>query len=101
MNDNELRPRCSVRFTASPEADLDALNGSTDLREALECDSMDFLTFVEELYTRTGVDVPERDYPALASLDGCLSYLAAQARLALRSPDASGLRAATTTTSGH
>ena len=67
MNDNELRPRCSVRFTASPEADLDALNGSTDLREALEFDSMDFLTFVEELYTRTGVDVPNattRRWPA-------------------------------------
>jgi acyl carrier protein len=41
----------------------------------VELDSMDFLTFVEELFTRTGVDVPERDYPSLTTVERCVTYL--------------------------
>jgi acyl carrier protein len=63
----------------APEADIDSLAPDADLREELELDSMDFLTFIEELYSRTGVDVPERDYPQVTTLGRCVAYLAAHA----------------------
>jgi acyl carrier protein len=62
----------------APEADLDQVAPDTDLREAFELDSMDFLTFIEELYSRTGIDVPERDYPLVTTLERCVSYLASR-----------------------
>ena len=58
-----------------PKSDLASLPDDADLREELELDSMDFLNFVTALHEQTGVDVPERDYPYLVSLDGCVEYL--------------------------
>jgi acyl carrier protein len=60
----------------APEADLGALDPSEDLRDALELDSMDFLNLVTAIAERTGVEVPERDYPKLVTLDGFTAYLA-------------------------
>jgi acyl carrier protein len=37
---------------------------------------MDFLNFVIALHQALGVDVPEIDYPKLATLNGCVEYLA-------------------------
>jgi acyl carrier protein len=59
----------------APEADTAALAGDTDLREALDLDSMDFLNFVVALHDRAGIDVPEADYPHLFTLDGATDYL--------------------------
>ncbi|WP_447974732.1 hypothetical protein [Nitrospira sp. Kam-Ns4a] len=36
---------------------------------------MDFLNFVIALHKTLGVEIPEEDYPKLASLNGCLAYL--------------------------
>jgi acyl carrier protein len=36
---------------------------------------MDFLDIVMELRKRHGIEVPEADYPKLASLDSCADYL--------------------------
>jgi acyl carrier protein len=38
-------------------------------------DSMDFLDIVMELRKRHKIEVPKEDYPRLATLDGCVSYL--------------------------
>jgi acyl carrier protein len=59
----------------APEADLGALDACEDLREQLDLDSMDFLNFALGLNEQFGLDVPERDYPKMATLDGCVSYL--------------------------
>ena len=59
----------------APEADLVGLDASATLREELDLDSMDFLNFALGLHDATGLDIPERDYPRLATLDGCLTYL--------------------------
>jgi acyl carrier protein len=81
VNDEELRVVVrSVLSQIAPEIDTDSLAGDADLREELEIDSMDFLTFVTALHERTGVDVPERDYPGLASVDSCVAYLAGRLR---------------------
>ena len=76
MTDDELRAVVrSVLSQIAPEVDADSLADDDDLREELELDSMDFLNFVTGLHEHTGVDVPERDYPALASVDSCVAYL--------------------------
>jgi acyl carrier protein len=58
----------------APEADLSAVAGDEDLREALDLDSMDFLNFVVALHERTGIDIPEADYPRLRTLDEVIAY---------------------------
>ncbi len=79
MNDTELRDLvASVIHRVAPEADLSRVASQADLRDELEIDSMDFLILVDELHERTGLDIPERDYPQLSSIDGCVAYLAAR-----------------------
>lgn len=76
MNRDELRARVVQALGAiAPEADLASLDPRADLREALDLDSMDFLRFVVSLHEALGVDVAERDYPGVRTLDGCLDYL--------------------------
>ena len=38
---------------------------------------MDFLNLVNALYDETGIDVPERDYPLIATIDGFVAYVTA------------------------
>ena len=59
----------------APEADIEAIDSSADLREALDIDSMDFLNFVTAVHRRLGVDIPEKDYPKLFTLGGAIKYL--------------------------
>ena len=57
------------------EADFTNLNPSGPLRDQLDLDSMDFLDIVMELRKRYQIQIPEADYPQLATLDSCVSYL--------------------------
>lgn len=59
----------------APEADLGALAGDADVREALDIDSMDFLNFIAALHKRLGYDIPERDYESLFTVDRAVAYL--------------------------
>jgi acyl carrier protein len=59
----------------APETDPATVSGSEDLREALDLDSMDYMNFVVALHERTGIDIPETDYPRLQTLDGAAAYL--------------------------
>jgi acyl carrier protein len=61
----------------APDVDAHALDTARPFRDQFDFDSMDQLNFVVQLHRRLGVDVPERDYSQLASLDGCETYLAA------------------------
>ena len=61
--------------TIAPDEDLSGLTLDERLRDQIELDSMDFLDIVMELRKRYGVQVPEEDYPELATLDGCAKYL--------------------------
>lgn len=60
----------------APDEDTSELKPDVRLRDQLDLDSMDFLDIVMELRKRYGVEVPEEDYPRLASLDSCVEYLA-------------------------
>ncbi len=59
----------------APDEDLSNLNDDERLRDQLELDSMDFLDIVMELRKQHGIEVPEEDYPQLASLTSCADYL--------------------------
>lgn len=63
----------------APEADPATVAGDELIQEVLDIDSFDFLTFVQRLHDRTGVDIPEVDYPRVATLDGLVDYLASRA----------------------
>lgn len=57
------------------DADLENLKADQPLRDQLDLDSMDFLDIVMELRKRYKLQVPEEDYPELASLDSTVAYL--------------------------
>ena len=61
----------------APEVDLDDVDPDAPLQEAMDLDSMDFLSLVTALHEATGIDVPERDYPYLATVAGFTAYIAA------------------------
>jgi acyl carrier protein len=60
----------------APDCDPDTLGDDADLRDSLELDSLDFLTFVEELGKRSGRRIDEDDYPQLATLASGATFLA-------------------------
>ena len=59
----------------APDEDLSGLDDSVAFRDQLELDSMDFLDIVMELRKRYRVQIPEEDYPELASMDSTCNYL--------------------------
>ena len=78
MTRDEIRATVlRVLGEVAPEADLASLKPDIGLREQLDVDSMDLLNFVIGLHNALNVEIPETDYPKLATLDGCVEYLMA------------------------
>ena len=61
----------------APEVDPASVQPGDRLRDRFELDSMDYLNFLIALGRDLEVDIPEADYPKIATLDGCLDYLLA------------------------
>ena len=79
MTRDELRAAVlRVLGEIAPEADLAALDPHVGFRDQLDLDSMDVLNFVVALHAALGVEIPEADYPKLATLDACVDYLEAR-----------------------
>jgi acyl carrier protein len=57
------------------DAEFDGLLADQPLRDQLDLDSMDFLDIVMELRKRHQLQIPEEDYPQLATLNSCVNYL--------------------------
>ena len=70
----------------APEADIPSLAPDDPLCDAVQLDALDFLNFVIALHETLRVDVPERDYPQLATLSGCIDYLARARRERIPTP---------------
>ncbi|HEX9033116.1 MAG TPA: acyl carrier protein [Streptosporangiaceae bacterium] len=62
----------------APDADLTSLAPDADLRDTLELDSLDFLSFVEGLSKRVGHRIEEDDYPKLATLASAVTFIASR-----------------------
>ena len=79
MTDDDIRAAVlSSLADVAPEADPASIDPAVPLQEQLDLDSMDFLSFLEGVAARTGVDIPEGDYGRVATLAGCVEYVAAQ-----------------------
>ena len=76
MNREEIQNAVKdIIQTVAPDEDLSHLEPGRKLREQIELDSMDFLDIVMELRKRHSIEVPEKDYIQLASLDSSAEYL--------------------------
>jgi acyl carrier protein len=62
----------------APEADLAQLKADANIRDELDIDSMDFLNFAIAVHEALHVEIPEADYPELATVNGCVEYVAAR-----------------------
>jgi acyl carrier protein len=59
----------------APDEDLSQLKEDVPFRDQLELDSMDFLDIVMELRKRYRIQIPEEEYPQLASMASTVQYL--------------------------
>lgn len=57
------------------DEDLSTLDDTKPLRDQIGLDSMDFLDIVMELRKQHKVEVPEVDYPKLATMESTVNYL--------------------------
>ena len=76
MTDDAIRKTVlSALAGVAPELDEATLKFDKNFRDQLDIDSMDFLNYVIALHKALGLDIPERDYPKIASIDGAVAYL--------------------------
>ena len=79
MNELELSELVKrALFDVAPDLEGEIIDPETPFRDQFEFDSMDFLNFIIGLHEVTGEEIPEADYPQLASLKDCVSYLKAR-----------------------
>ena len=92
MNEQELHEVVVAAMTAvAPDVDPATIDPSAELAEQLDIDSMDFLNVVVAIHERTGIEIPERDYPKLSTLNDAVAYLADTAAARRPAPDVSAL----------
>lgn len=76
MSRDEVRKALIDSILAvAPEADFGQVRSDRPVRDQLDIDSFDFLTILEHLHEKIGVDVPEADYGKMITLDGSVDYL--------------------------
>jgi acyl carrier protein len=75
-NDIETSVRRALGEIA-PEVGADTVERDADFHDDLGLDSMDALNLAIALHEATGVDIPERDYPQITSIETCVDYLRA------------------------
>jgi len=59
----------------APEVDPATVDPAGELQVEFDLDSLDFLNLVEGVSKAAGFDIPERDYPAIATLSDFTDYL--------------------------
>jgi acyl carrier protein len=59
----------------APDIDPETVGDDDHIQEELELDSMDVLNLVAALHERLGVDIPESDYPRIATPASAVAYL--------------------------
>lgn len=59
----------------APEADITRLDPIMRFRDQFDFDSVDFMNFALALQKQLKMQIPEEDFPQLATLKGCISYI--------------------------
>lgn len=76
MTDADIRQAFLDELTRiAPDIAPGDVGEGDHLQDDLELDSMDFLNLVTALHQRLGVDIPEIDYPKIATLALAVEYL--------------------------
>ena len=76
MNRDEIKDMIlEIIEDIDEDAEFDDLDADKPLRDQLDLDSMDFLDIVMELRKRYKLQIPEEEYPELATLTSCVNYL--------------------------
>ena len=79
MTNDELRAAYLDELVAvAPDLDPATIGEDDHLQNDLSLDSMDVLNLVAALYKRLHIDIPEADYPRIATLRQALPYLASR-----------------------
>ncbi|MDE3121841.1 MAG: acyl carrier protein [Paracoccaceae bacterium] len=81
MTQDDIRRAFLDELTrVAPDIDPAAIAGTDHLQDDLGLDSMDVLNLVIALAARFGVEIPETDYPRIATPDLATAYLAEKAK---------------------
>ena len=76
MDDTTLRQTVLATLRRiAPEIEPEELLPAKPLRDQVDLYSMDWLNFLQALHAALGVDIPERDYAKLVTLDDLAAYL--------------------------
>ncbi|WP_146348174.1 acyl carrier protein [Phaeobacter marinintestinus] len=76
MTENEIRTAFIEELTkVAPDIAPEDVGDDDHIQDDLELDSMDVLNLVTALHQRLGVDIPEQDYPQIATLALATGYL--------------------------
>nr|CRL73880.1 acyl carrier protein [Mycolicibacterium malmesburyense] len=59
----------------APEVDAEEIEATVLLRDQVDLDSMDWLNFLQRVHKRFDVDIPEKDYQSLRTLDDVVRYV--------------------------
>jgi acyl carrier protein len=78
MNESELKKVLTDALAqVAPGADVDSLEMDDNVQEALDIDSFDRLNFFISLHDSLGIDIPEKDYGRLNTLNEVIHYILA------------------------
>lgn len=81
MTDEEITELVKrTLYAVAPDIEGEDIAPDETFADQFEIDSMDFLNFIIGLHKATGVEIPETDYPKLATLNGGVAYLRSHMR---------------------
>ncbi len=79
MTHDDIRTAFLEELTkVAPDIAPEDVGDGDHIQDDLELDSMDVLNLVTALHQRLGVDIPEPDYPRIATLSLAVEYLASR-----------------------
>ncbi len=64
-----------VLHEIAPEVDVGAVDRDLPLQEVADIDSISFMALVTAIHDRTGIEIPVKDYPKLATMNSFVTYL--------------------------
>ena len=77
MTDQEIRQAVLRRMTeVAPEATPDQIKPAVNIRQQLDIDSIDLLKFLVSLHNEFAIEIPERDYGKLMTVNDIVAYIA-------------------------
>jgi acyl carrier protein len=75
MDDREIKNAIfAVLRDIAPEVSESEIDAARPIRDQIDLDSMDFLHFVIGMHERLHIDVPERDYARLRTVNDMVAY---------------------------